>query len=173
MIDGHGQQGESDLRRGNRCAILAIRRDLLILALKGSVDIEVIMSDAWLQRHIPLISMDAGCNIRKVVRHQPDEIYVYRMDIGRCDRQGTVEKQHINATLELIANIFNDCRHHAGGAEAICRHITLKITPADHTVPRIVTDVVNANKWDRVFSTRSQDVFGHSKFEAQFVYRTD
>ena len=96
------------------------------------------------------------------------------MNIGRFGRQGAVEKQHINATLELISNLFNKGRHHAGGAEAICRHITLKIT-SGRAVPRKfawVTDVVNANKWDRVFSTWSR-AFGENKFEAQFVYKTE
>ena len=52
------------------------------------------------------------------------------MKIGRDGRQGAVEKQHINETLKLIADLYNKGRHHAGGAEAICRHITLKMTYA-------------------------------------------
>ena len=72
-----------------------------------------------------------------------DEIYVNDMNTA------AVEKQYINATLELISNLFNKGRHHSGGAEAISRHITLKET-SERAVPAWVTDVVNANKWDQV-----------------------
>ena len=34
--------------------------------------------------------------------------------------------------MKLIADLFNKGRHHARGAEAICRHITLKMT-SPHT----------------------------------------
>ena len=98
------------------------------------------------------------------------------MEIGRDGRQGAVEKQHIKEPLKLIADLYNKGRHHAGGAEAICRHITLE-TASLHTVPRMrmsawVTESVNANKWDRAFWTWSQDVFKR-KFEGHFVYKSD
>ena len=109
------------------------------------------MSDWLVERLIHSISIDAGGCVREVVDHQlgSDEIYVYEMNVGRDGRQRAVEKQHINATLELIFNLFNKGRHHAGGAEAICRHITLKI-PSEEAVPRIfawVTDVGNYNEF--------------------------
>ena len=186
VIDGHRQEGESDLRRGNRCAILAICRHFLILALKRSVEIEVMMSDIVPHdKWVPSISMHAGGDVRKVVDHQlgSDEqgVYIreYNMKIGRDGRQGAVEKQHINETLKLIADLYNKGRHHAGGAEAICRHITLKMTSLTfpHFASRMrmfawVTDLVNANKWDQVFWSYSQETFKR-KFEAQFVYKSD
>ena len=184
VIDGHRQEGESDLRRGNRFAVLALCRHFLILALKRSVQIEVLMSDHIVpdDKWVPSNSMHACGDVRKVVDHQSgsDEqgVYIreYTMEIGRDGREGAVEKQHINETLKLIADLYNKGRHHAGGAEAICRHITLEMT-SPHTVPRMrmfawVPDLVNANKWDRVFWTWSQDVFKR-KFEAQFVYKSD
>ena len=191
VIDGHRQEGESDLRGENRCAILACCSHFLILAQKRSVEIEVMMSDNVRSgrphtshvphdKWVPSISMHTGGDVRKVVDHQlgSDEqgVYIreYKMEIGRVFREGAVQKQHINETLKLIADLFNKDRHHAGGAEAICRHITLKMT-SPHTVPRMfawVTDLVDANKWDRVFWTWSQDVF-ENKFEAQFVYKSD
>ena len=175
MIEGHWQEGESELRRGSTCAILAFCRDLLMLAIKMSVDIEVIMSDilpnlnpgaANLKRLIPSISIDAGGDVRRVMHHQLgwDEIYVYDMNTA------AVEKRHINASLELISNLFNKGAHHAGGAEAICRLITLKIT-SERAVPAWVTDVVDANKWDRV-SRGWSPAFEKNEFEAQFVYKT-